>query len=194
MNISNKELSMIENTDFLITKVKIISEIVILLETTNERLRDTLEESSINLISETELNNGRVFKGEYYRDLPFVTLDFPRIFEKENVFAYRTMFWWGNFFSFTLHLQGEYLEQFRAKLLSNFEMLLDQDIYICVGKTPWEYHFGKENYVKLDSMHKKIVKNNSFIKLSKKIPLEKIESVSQISSNFLLHLMAVLDK
>ena len=44
-------------------------------------------------IPETELKNGRVFKGEYYRDLPFVTLDFPRIFEKENVFAYRTMFW-----------------------------------------------------------------------------------------------------
>ncbi len=185
---------MIENTDFLITKVKIISEIVILFETTKERLRDTLEKSSINLISATELNNGRVFKGEYYRKLPFVTLDFPRIFEKGNIFAYRTMFWWGNFFSFTLHLQGEYLEQYRAKLVSNFEMLLDQDIYICVGETPWEYHYEKNNYTKLEFQHKKLIENNSFIKLSKKIPLEKIESVSQISTNFLLHLMAVLDK
>ncbi len=194
MSLSKKELSMINETDFLITKVKIISDIVILLENTKERLQETIEQKNNNLVSETKLKNGRVFKGEYYRDLPFVTLDFPRIFEKENVFAYRTMFWWGNFFSFTLHLQGEYLEQYRAKLISNFDMLLDQDIYICVGETPWEYHYGNNNYIKLEFQHKNLIENNSFIKLSKKIPLEEIETVSQISSNFLLHLMAVLDK
>ncbi len=194
MSLSQKELSLIKETDFLITKVKVISDIVILLENIKERLQEPIEQKNNNLVSETELKNGRVFKGEYYRGLPFVTLDFPRIFEKGNVFAYRTMFWWGNFFSFTLHLQGEYLEQYRAKLVSNFEMLLDQDIYICVGETPWEYHYEKNNYTKLEFQHKKLIENNSFIKLSKKIPLEKIESVSQISTNFLLHLMAVLDK
>ncbi len=194
MSLSNKELVMINETDFLITKVKIISEIVILFENTKKRIVEAIEKENIHLISETELYNGRVFKGEYYRKLPFVTLDLPRIFEKENVFAYRTMFWWGNFFSSTLHLQGEYLELHRAKLISNFDMLLHQDIYICVGKTPWEYHYGKDNYVKLDSQHKELIKNNFFIKLSKRIPLEQIESIPQISSSFFLHLMTVLSE
>jgi len=194
MSLSDKELSMIEDTDFLITKVNIISEIVILMETTKARLVEAIERENLDIVSKTELQNGRVFKGEYYRELPFVTLDLPRIFEKENVFAYRTMFWWGNFFSATLHLQGEYLELHRAKLLSNFDMLLHQDIYICVGKTPWEYHYGKDNYVKLSSQHKEIIQNSSFIKLSKRIPLEQIESVPQISSSFFLYLASVLSE
>ena len=194
MSLSNKELSMIEDTDFLITKINIISEIVSLMENSKARLIEAIERENCNLVSKAELHNGRVFKGEYYRELPFVTLDLPRIFEKENVFAYRTMFWWGNFFSSTLHLQGKYLELHRAKLLSNFNMLLHQDIYICVGETPWEYHYGKDNYVKLDFQHKKLIENNSFIKLSKRISLEQIESVPQISSSFFLYLASVLSE
>ncbi|MCK5457888.1 MAG: hypothetical protein KAI45_12235, partial [Melioribacteraceae bacterium] len=143
MSLSDKELSMIKNTDFLITKINIISEIENLLGATKNRLIELVENENIKFLPEQDLMKGRVFKGEYYRELPFVTLDFPSTFEKENVFAYRTMFWWGNFFSGTLHLQGEYLELHRAKLLSNFDMLLHQDIYICDGETPWEYHYGK---------------------------------------------------
>ena len=194
MRLSDKELAMIEETDFLITKVKIISEIEILMENSKERLLETIEKENINLLSKTDLNKGRVFKGEYYRELPFVTLDYPSTFEKENVFAFRTMFWWGNFFSVTLHLQGKYIERHRTKLLSNFDLLLHQDIYICVGETPWEYHYGKDNYVKLSLEHRDIIENSHFIKLSKRIPLEQIESVPQVSSSFFLYLVSVLSE
>ena len=194
MSLSNKELSMIEDTDFLLSKINIIAEIESILEETKKRILEVMKKETLNLFSNLELRKGRVYKGEYYRELPFVTLDFPSIFEKQNVFAYRTMFWWGNFFSSTLHLQGEHLELYRAKLFSNFDMLLHQDIYICVGETPWEYHYGKDNYVKVSSQHKEIIKNNSFIKLSKRIPLDQIESIQQISSSFFLYLSTVLSE
>ena len=48
----------------------------------------------------------KIAKGENYLQLPYVLLDYPRCFDKENIFAIRTMFWWGNFFSITLHLSG----------------------------------------------------------------------------------------
>ncbi len=194
MSLSDKELSMIEDKDFLITKMNIISEIEILMNNTKERIIKAIKKEKLNLISEEHLTNGKVSKGEYYRELPFVILDFPSVFEKENVFAYRTMFWWGHFFSTTLHLQGKYLELFRAKLVTNFDMLLHQEIFICVGETPWEYHYGKDNYVKLSSQHIEIIKNSSFIKLSKRIPLEQIESVPQVSSSFFLNLTSVLNE
>ncbi|MCF6268901.1 MAG: hypothetical protein L3J41_04255 [Melioribacteraceae bacterium] len=194
MSLTDKELSMIEDKDFLITKIKIISEIENLMRNTKDRLLEVMEREKSSFLSKPEFNKGKVYKGEYYRELPFVTLDFPSIFTKENVFAYRTMFWWGNFFSATLHLQGEYLDIHRAKFLSSFDMLLHQDIYICVGETPWEYHYGKENYVKLSSHHKEMFENSSFIKLSKRIPLEQIDSVPQISSSFFLYLASFLNK
>ena len=194
MNLSDKEFAMIKNTDFLITKIKIVSEIENLLRGTKNILLEMVERENFNFLSEQDLMKGRVFKGEYYRELPFVTLDFPSTFEKENVFAYRTMFWWGNFFSTTLHLQGEYLEFFRTNLLSNFDLLLKEDVYLCVGNTPWEYHYEKDNYVKLSSEHIELINNSPFIKLSKRIPLEQIESVPQLSSDFFLFLATVLSK
>lgn len=194
MSLSGKELAMMKETDFLISKIKIISEIENLLENTKDRISEVIERGKFRHFSKHEFNKGRVFKGEYYRGLPYVTLDYPRIFENENIFAYRTMFWWGNFFSSTLHLQGEYLEQYRARLFSSFDTLLQQDIYICVGETPWEYHYGKDNYAKLSSDHKEIFRKSPFIKLSKRIPLEEIESVPQISSSFFLFLATVLSE
>ncbi len=194
MSLTDKELALIEDKDFLLSKITIISEIENLLDNTKNRLIEVIEKGNYSSLSKSEFKKGRIFKGEYYRELPFVTLDFPNIFKKENVFAYRTMFWWGNFFSATLHLQGEYLEFHRAKLLSNFDMLLHQEIYICVGETPWEYHYGKDNYVKLSEQHKEIIENSPFIKLSKKIPLEQIESVPQISSSFFQFLITLLNE
>ena len=40
----------------------------------------------------------KISRGEQYLGLPYVMLDYPRIFSKENVFAIRTFFWWGNYF------------------------------------------------------------------------------------------------
>lgn len=194
MDLSAKELSMIKDTEFLVTKIEIITKIEKLLKITKEKLIDVVKNENYNFVPEKIFNDGRIFKGEYYKKLPYVILDFPRTFGKENIFAYRTMFWWGNFFSSTLHLQGEFLEKYRERLLSSFDALLDQDIYFCVGETPWEYHYGKDNYVKLSTDHRELFKVSPFIKLSKRIPLTEMESVPQIASNFFLYLSTILNK
>lgn len=185
---------MMEDTDFLISKVNIISEIEDLLAKTKNRLKEVIAKENESFLSESNFLKGKISKGENYRSLPFVILDFPGVFESNNIFAYRTMFWWGNNFSCTLHLQGEYLELHRTKLLSNFDMLLNQNIYICVADTPWEYHYGKDNYIQLSIHHKELIAKTSFIKLSKKMPLEQIESLPQISSSFFLSLLNVLNE
>src|SRR5450755_2986522 len=48
----------------------------------------------------------RISKGENYKGLPWVVLDYPRAFGRLDVLAVRTLFWWGNYFSVTLHLKG----------------------------------------------------------------------------------------
>ncbi len=98
----------------------------------------------------------------------------------------------GIFFSTTLHLKGIYLELFRAKFVNNFDMLLNQDIYICIDETPWEYHYGKDNYVILSSEQIELINNTPFIKLSRRVPLEQMESVPQITSSFFLYLAMLL--
>lgn len=194
LSLSDKEIMMIEDTDFLISKVNIISEIENSLKKTEDRLHEVIEKQNFSFLAKLKIKSAKISKGENYRLLPFVILDFPSVFESKNIFAFRTMFWWGNFFSATLHLQGEHLEFYRTRLISNFDMLLHQNIYICVGETPWEYHFGKDNYVQLSIQHKELIEKSAFVKLSKKIPLEQIESIPQIVSSYFLNLVKVLSE
>lgn len=60
----------------------------------------------------------KISKGEQYRGLPWVMLDYPRVFGKEDVMAIRTMFWWGRYFIVTLHLKGSYLRTYMPVILS----------------------------------------------------------------------------
>lgn len=59
-------------------------------------------------IAGVEPGDPKVSRGENYRGLPWVMLDFPRVFGRADVFAIRTMFWWGHGFNITLHLKGTF--------------------------------------------------------------------------------------
>ena len=194
MSLSDKELMMIEDTDFLTSKINIIAEIENLFAETKIRLLEIIKKRDDVFLLNNEFSKSKISKGENYRSLPFVILDFPAVFDSKNIFAFRSMFWWGNFFSTTLHIQGKYLELYKANLLYNFELLLHQNIYICIGETPWEYHFGKDNYVQLSKEHKEFFEKSKFVKLSKKIPLEQIEFIPQIVSSYFLNLVKVLSE
>lgn len=187
MNIdfTNKELSLLKDTDFLLTKINIIEKVNSLLTETRKELLQITKKSNFNFSNKLDLKRSKISKGEYYRGLPYLVLDCPAHFSEKNIFAYRTMFWWGNFFSSTFHLQGESLKKYRNKLINNFDNLLNNDIYISVGKTPWEYHYENDNYVKLDKTHKFFISNCNFLKLSKKIELNEWKSLPEFSTKFL---------
>jgi hypothetical protein len=128
------------------------------------------------------LSSGKIFRGENYRKYPYVLLDYPRLFNTRTVFAMRTMFWWGNEFSITLHLQGEALEKYRNSIHENITSLAGKEVYYCVNDTPWQYHFGEDNYKMLDEQtgmtdFKKRLSSSAFIKLSRKLAITEYEKI-----------------
>ena len=76
--------------------------------------------------------------------LPYMILDHPAMFGKSDVFAIRTLFWWGNFYSITLHVSGRYKDLFEERLIKN---LLQQDLFIAGGEAEWQHHFDAGNFV-----------------------------------------------
>ena len=117
----------------------------------------------------------KISKGENYKGLPYLVLDHPRYFEKDNNFAIRSLFWWGNFFSITLHLSGNYKKMYESKIYTSFMLLKEEDFFICISPDQWEHHFEINNYLPLDEIDnaqfKKYISDKEFIKLAKKIPL-----------------------
>ena len=87
----------------------------------------------------------KISKGENYKGFPYVIMDHPASFKKENVFAVRTMFLWGHFFSITLHLSGYCKTYFEQNIYKNLH--LEKDIFIAAREEEWEHHFTDDNFV-----------------------------------------------
>ena len=128
--------------------------------------------------------HSKISKGENYEGLPYLVLDCPRYFKGENIFAIRTMFWWGNFFSITLQLSGVYKNKFEKKFIDAFNVLKKEKFYFCHNAGQWEHHFEKTNYIPVnkltDERFKKLLRKNSFTKLAQKVPLEKWNEANKI--------------
>jgi len=138
----------------------------------------------------------KISKGENYLGLPWLMLDHPRHFEKENCFTIRTFFWWGNTFSITLHLSGKYKKMYEEKIISKFEMLQQKNFYLCISEDEWSHHFEKTNYTSLNELNSETFKGNlkerNFIKLAIKIDLSQWEILRIHSINFNKMILEIL--
>ena len=72
MKLTNNELSLIQDSDFLLTKVKIISKIFRLLESTENHLRKIINETTFKFPLGTKIKYGKISKGETYLNLPYL--------------------------------------------------------------------------------------------------------------------------
>ncbi|MEJ7682915.1 MAG: hypothetical protein WKG06_34675, partial [Segetibacter sp.] len=73
-------------------------------------------------------------------------LDYPRQFGKTDVFAIRSFFWWGNFFSITLQLAGQYHQRYASAIQNAINNNRFEEWHISCAKDQWEHHFESNNY------------------------------------------------
>jgi len=169
--LSAGELAMANDKDFILTKQAVISKAAALF---NEQIpvislnfREVVSTEG-TLISAVP----KISKGENYNGFPYVIMDYPATFSKENIFALRTMFWWGNFISITLHLKGTYKKKYAAKILANLKN--ENDFYISVGEDEWQHHFGDENFKKISPLTNDLkiqIESRIFFKIALKYEL-----------------------
>ncbi len=168
---SKEELDILGDSSFLLLKNSLNEKIIKLLGEIEAELRPSVEAHSFLYPADTYLKSGKISKGEQYQGLPYFMLDYPRKFTREEIFAFRTMLWWGNHFSCTLHLEGDTLLSKKDHIVA--KLIDENDLYFCVNHTPWEYHFLPDNYQRIEHLTKdKIIhqiEQYGFIKISSKI-------------------------
>jgi hypothetical protein len=123
----------------------------------------------------------KISKGERYKELPYVILDYPRYFSRDNIFAFRTMFWWGHYFSCTLHLSGGVKTQYTQALAAGHALLAAHHFQAYVPDDPWQHDFGDGNYREVAAFTagewSAFVEERGFIKLAKPFELEMWEKI-----------------
>ena len=181
ITLSNKELELVCNTDWIFTKHIIIQKVVQLFGDIIPVLENELEQARAYLPKEIFTNRAKISKGENYQQLPYVMLDYPRCFDKNDTLAVRTFFWWGNFFSITLQLAGKYKQALEKNIAGNFNFLQQNNYWACINDTAWQHDFSSNNYVSMAELTQEnfsaILSREPFVKLAKKIPLQSWEPV-----------------
>lgn len=182
IRLSPEEETLITRADWILTKNRVIQKTKLLLAALQIEQKKFLELTGNNFPAEIADSSPKISKGENYKGLPYLVLDYPRYFNKEDYFAIRVLFWWGNFFSCTLHLSGSYKEKYDRKIFSSFEFLKANDFFVCINEDQWEHHFEPVNYLPLHEftapMFEELLQRN-FLKLSKKIPLQQWNDAEQ---------------
>lgn len=195
IQLSSQELKLVQNAKWIIAKNGIIKKVYAIFGELNELMK--AEVVSYDYLFPVNINNrnGKISKGENYRDLPYVTLDYPAFFDKENIFAVRTLFWWGNFFTVTLHLSGIYQTQFIQNSSSLFSFLQKNNFFICVNEHEWEHHFEEDNYIHASTitLHAfEKINRKKFFKVSKKISLSEWQNANEFIINSFREIMQLL--
>ena len=174
--LSTDELKLVTDAGWILTKRTIIDKVMGLFSDLQLQMKGILENNAISFPAPVLLSEPKISKGESYRLLPYVVLDYPRCFDATDVFAIRTMFWWGNFFSCTLHLSGSYQTMFMYALEKNIVRSKMEGYFICVNEDQWQHHFEEDNYKEMRTMDGKeimtILQQGSFIKIARRFPLQ----------------------
>lgn len=196
---SLQELDIAEDPYILLIKNRIMEKARGLMEELEQDLNHYLKTTPHHLPEEINLKHGKISKGENYKYLPYVILDYPAFFTRKDSFAFRTMFYWGHFISFTLHLQGHYARKYWQVLVDHLKVVdQEEEVYFCVNDSPWEYVFDKENYRLLNSLKsEKIdshIKNNDFMKISIKLSISENHRSSDVMLKYFKNILMGLAK
>jgi hypothetical protein len=194
--LSNGEKQLMANTEWILTKRRIIDTINLLFGELAVVMQQLVTIQGQHLPATVIQPAAKIAKGENYRQLPYVILDYPRYFNKPDIFAIRTMFWWGHFFSCSLHLSGMYKTMFVEVLQQNSHLIRQHDWHICVNEEEWEHHFETDNYIAANTVTEEklyaLLSQQHFIKVAAKFELHQwneIDALLEKSFSAMLQLL-----
>lgn len=173
IQLSDAEMELVCNAELILTKNRILQKAKTLLESLAEEMA---------LFQQNRYPNNALFtippkvsKGENYKGLPYLILDYPRAFSPSGIFAVRSFFWWGHFFSSTLQVSGLYKPEFEQRIINAYEDLRAHGYFAGISEDPWQHHFSKNNYQSISELSKEafatVCRRQAHIKIAASWPL-----------------------
>lgn len=172
IRLSTEEMELVQNSEWILTKNNILEKATRMLALLQQEYKIIVHSNYKLLPAELANSSPKISRGENYESLPYRLLDYPAVFQRDNIIAIRTMFWWGNFFSITLHLSGKYKLQFEKKIITHQSLFAKNGFYLSRGMSEWDNRFSPENYVSIDLLNRtaigEILATKNFVKAATK--------------------------
>ena len=193
---SPEEFSLILDHRMFDIKAGILSKITDLFSAVERDIRHQLESTEFDFPENISIRTGKISRGENYLNCPYLVLDYPRLFSKEDIFSFRTIFWWGHYFSNAFILGGNSYNQHISYLSDHPEKLKNTDWLLCVHHTPWKLELEKSNYVPIKTLREReishILHRYKFLKIAKIYSLDSYDQLKTGSVEFITEILGVL--
>ena len=151
IQISEEELRIMLDPGIILTKNGVIEKVYQLFALLAKEYQD-ISSQCIHLPLESIRVAPKISRGENYKGLPYVVMDYPRYFSSSNIFAIRTLFWWGHFFSISLHLRGNYKNQYGNTILEAIKEGKLGDWWLQTGTDEWQHHPQDETHLEISKI------------------------------------------
>jgi hypothetical protein len=176
IQFSQEEMDLLINPGWLLTKNRIIEKLYGFFGEQSQKLQALFAASANQLPEEILLLPPKIAKGEQYQGLPYIMLDYPRCFGKEDSCAIRSFFWWGHDLSVTLHLKGAYRKRYRSAIMESLSKLAALGFRIAIGEEEWRHDLEPDYSLPLATCSEqtlaRVIDEKAFCKLSATVALE----------------------
>lgn len=183
IRLSEEEQNLVMNGDWILTKNRVLEQITGFLASLQLAQAEWIREHESWLPEDVKAIPAKLSKGEQYLGLPYRVLDYPRLFDTEDMFAIRTLFWWGHYFTVNLVLAGKWKLQAVGSLIASYDELQESGLFICTGKDPWIHRISTEHYREIASISKveweKLIREQAFVKLTTRHELTEWEHLEE---------------
>ncbi|GAA4313608.1 hypothetical protein [Compostibacter hankyongensis] len=180
-SLTPEETRLVSDAELLLRKNGIIEKVYGLMGELHRSLEALPQIRSFPFPEGCLARGAKISKGENYRGLPYVILDYPRLFSRESIFAFRTLFWWGHDFICTLHLAGAAYHDYRESLVRQYPLLRSHHFLAATGDDPWVHHPDEEAFVPMEEISAdgwgRELEQRSFLKLARRTPLQEWDAV-----------------
>jgi hypothetical protein len=172
--LTKHELDFASSIEYPLIKHEVMSKMGLLMAETGQQLSHTFRENQL-----IDLAHHKITRGERYKQMPYIVLDYPQIKGPDFNIVLRTMFWWGHYFTCSLIVKTSLLDL--EKTGKNIRKL--KKTKILVGSNLWEQELEMDDYRKTSDLSKKqtikLLEAANYLKLSRKISLRHYTSLTE---------------
>ena len=137
LQLSPEEMRLVSDPGWILTKNSIVAKVVEMMAGLADAYREVWYEEGWS---------PKISRGENYSGLPWVMLDYPRVFGREDVLAVRTFFWWGQGWNVILHLKGVYRDLYLPVILERWQELEAAGFHVGIHSDEWRHEHTDEVY------------------------------------------------
>ena len=190
-SFNNSELKMITDDIFFKKKDIIFQKIIKCFNNISNELKKEFSEKDINKYWNFNLAP-KISRGEKYNDLPYIVLDYPSYYKKEDICSFRILFLWANQFSCNMVLKGKPLIELQ-KVIKQKHMFFKKEGYILeYNSTPWKHEIENKAHKSNELLDYSFRSKNAYLKISKSLPLINLIELQQLSKNMLKDIITVM--